>query len=237
MAVAATAMRQILIDYARSRLAEKRGGGMRRLSFDEVEMAIGDSSSFASNHAELLVTVDESVRRLTRESERLGRIVECRFFGGLSLQGPRTHRHLARDGQARLTSRRPGSTAICGNRQVDERRAGTGSGLLAGDRAAASERGFLEEARRSSLHAEIRSLLACPMIPVPSSPARCDREDGRGAALGIADAIDARLGTTVGVYQSKACSARRNGSCLPRTGYLGSTDPWRSNFRHSPDLR
>ena len=86
MAVAATAMRQILIDYARSRQAEKRGGGLRRLSFDEVELALGESPAFSASQAELLLAVDESVRRLTIESERLGRIVECRFFGGLSLQ-------------------------------------------------------------------------------------------------------------------------------------------------------
>ena len=85
MAVAATAMRQILIDYARAQAAEKRGGGLRRLSFDDVEVALSDSRAFSPEHAELLVAVDESLRRLTAESERLGRIVECRFFGGMTL--------------------------------------------------------------------------------------------------------------------------------------------------------
>lgn len=86
MAVACTAMRQILIDYARATRAEKRGGGLRRLSFDEVELALGDRSGFSAEQAELLLAVDDAVRRLTLESERLGRIVECRFFGGMSLQ-------------------------------------------------------------------------------------------------------------------------------------------------------
>jgi RNA polymerase sigma factor (TIGR02999 family) len=86
MAVAATAMRQILIDYARATRAAKRGGGLQRLSFDEVEVALGDSPSFSAGQAELLITLDESLTRLAKESERLGRIVECRFFGGMSLQ-------------------------------------------------------------------------------------------------------------------------------------------------------
>jgi RNA polymerase sigma factor (TIGR02999 family) len=86
MAVACTAMRQILIDYARATHAEKRGGGLRRLSFDEVELALGDRPGFSADQAELLLAVDDAVRRLGKESERLGRIVECRFFGGMSLQ-------------------------------------------------------------------------------------------------------------------------------------------------------
>ena len=86
MAVAATAMRQILIDYARATQAEKRGGGLRRLSFEDVEAALGETPGVTADQAELLLAVDDAVRRLTAESERLGRIVECRFFGGLSLQ-------------------------------------------------------------------------------------------------------------------------------------------------------
>jgi RNA polymerase sigma factor (TIGR02999 family) len=86
LAVAAMAMRQILIDYVRSRQAAKRGGGLRRMSFEEVEAALGEHPAFSLEQAELLMQVDASVRRLAGESERLGRIVECRFFGGLSLQ-------------------------------------------------------------------------------------------------------------------------------------------------------
>jgi RNA polymerase sigma factor (TIGR02999 family) len=78
-------MRQILIDYARAQAAEKRGGGLRRLSFDDVELALSASNAFSAEHAEVLVAIDDSLRRLSVESERLGRIVECRFFGGLTL--------------------------------------------------------------------------------------------------------------------------------------------------------
>jgi RNA polymerase sigma factor (TIGR02999 family) len=76
-AVAALAMRRILVDYARRHRRAKRGGGQRPVSLDESATALDER---ASN----LVALDEALTRLGALSPRLSRIVECRFFGGLT---------------------------------------------------------------------------------------------------------------------------------------------------------
>jgi len=86
MAVAAMAMRQILLDHARARLAAKRGGGMRTISFDDIETALDGQSDFGEIDAEALLALDDSIARLAQRSERQSRVVECRFFAGLSIE-------------------------------------------------------------------------------------------------------------------------------------------------------
>jgi RNA polymerase sigma factor (TIGR02999 family) len=76
-AVAAQAMRQIIIDYARRRCTVRRGGGKRLVSLDETEIAVGEEAA-------ALLLLDDALRRLAAVDERLVRIVECRFFAGLS---------------------------------------------------------------------------------------------------------------------------------------------------------
>ncbi len=76
-AIASQAMRRILVDRARRRLAEKRGGSARPISLDEqlyIEEAGADS----------IVALDEALDRLGQVSPRLARVVECRFFAGLT---------------------------------------------------------------------------------------------------------------------------------------------------------
>lgn len=79
LCVASRAMRQVLIDYARSRLADKRGGGALHLPLTEAHAA-------ASAEARSVVALDEALRGLEALDERLGRVVELRFFGGLSVE-------------------------------------------------------------------------------------------------------------------------------------------------------
>src|SRR5919199_366543 len=76
-AVAATAMRRVLIEYARRRRAAKRGGGERPLSLDETAVAATDS-------AERLLALDDALTRLAALDPRQARVVECRYFGGLT---------------------------------------------------------------------------------------------------------------------------------------------------------
>jgi RNA polymerase sigma factor (TIGR02999 family) len=76
-AVAASAMRRIVVDLARRRQAVKRGGKLRPLPLDEVHLAINEE-------AELVLSLDEALTRLGCLSERLSQVVECRFFGGLT---------------------------------------------------------------------------------------------------------------------------------------------------------
>lgn len=76
---AARAMRQVLIDAARRRKRLKRGGGQRPLSLEESQIAIDD-------YATELVDLDDALTRLATEHPRPARVVECRFFGGLSIE-------------------------------------------------------------------------------------------------------------------------------------------------------
>ena len=85
-AVAATAMRHILIDHARSAAAAKRGSGRTALSLEEIRDVIGASRGRAPvREPELLILLDEALARLRESSARHVRIVECRFFAGMTL--------------------------------------------------------------------------------------------------------------------------------------------------------
>jgi len=75
--VAAISMRRILINYARSRLADKRGGGEILATFDE-ELVVRET------RAEDLLALDEALVRLQALSERQSKVVTFRFFGGLT---------------------------------------------------------------------------------------------------------------------------------------------------------
>ncbi len=83
--LSARAMRQILIDHARSHQADKRGGDVHKVSLDRVELVVADSAS-ASTEAATLLALDRSLERLESIDPRLVRVVECRFFAGMSEQ-------------------------------------------------------------------------------------------------------------------------------------------------------
>ena len=86
MAVAATAMRQIMIGHARRSIAQKRGGGQAPASFEEIEHALRNATGFVPPAADALLALDDALERLHQQSERQSRIVECRFFGGMSIE-------------------------------------------------------------------------------------------------------------------------------------------------------
>jgi RNA polymerase sigma factor (TIGR02999 family) len=78
-AVAAKAMRHILINYAERQVAAKRGGGA-------VHVQLGDEELVAPEAAEELLALNEALDRLARVHERSSRVVECRFFGGFGVR-------------------------------------------------------------------------------------------------------------------------------------------------------
>ena len=78
-AISAQLMRRILIDHARSHQSAKRGGGAHKVSLNEVAVV-------AQEQAADLIALDDALRSLTAIDERKGRIVELRFFGGLSVE-------------------------------------------------------------------------------------------------------------------------------------------------------
>ena len=82
-AVAARAMRRILIDHAKERGAAKRGGQLVRVPFDPEQLA-GLSSADAADPV-LLVALDDALAELEQQHPRQARAVELRYFGGLTL--------------------------------------------------------------------------------------------------------------------------------------------------------
>jgi RNA polymerase sigma factor (TIGR02999 family) len=78
-AIAAQMMRRILVDAARARGSAKRGGGGRKVPFDERLAA-------APTTDRELLALDEAIQELARNDPRKAKVVELRFFGGLSLQ-------------------------------------------------------------------------------------------------------------------------------------------------------
>ena len=78
-AVASQIMRQILVDYARTRCAEKRGGGMALLPLDEILNVTEDG-------LEEFLILDEALHQLAAFDQRKSRVAELRFFGGLTVE-------------------------------------------------------------------------------------------------------------------------------------------------------
>lgn len=77
LAVASTAMRRVLLEHARSRLADKRGGGAQRVTLFEVASAMDETP-------EALVALDEALNEFAELDPRNAKIVELRWFGGLT---------------------------------------------------------------------------------------------------------------------------------------------------------
>lgn len=78
LAVAARVMRRILVDHARRRRSQKRGGAADKVSFDEA-LAVADEPR------EDFVALDDALQALAAIDERKSRVIELRFFGGLSV--------------------------------------------------------------------------------------------------------------------------------------------------------
>lgn len=87
-AIAATAMRQILIDHARAKRTAKRDPERAQVTFGDLETPSGGVID--------LVALDDALTRLTEIDERLGRIVELRFFGGFSMGEVAEHLQVSR---------------------------------------------------------------------------------------------------------------------------------------------
>jgi len=72
-------MRQVLCDYARQRLTEKRGGGAQQVTESAIDLE-------RDTEAHELIELDDLLRHLEQEHERAARVFECRYFAGLSEQ-------------------------------------------------------------------------------------------------------------------------------------------------------
>ena len=109
-AAAARAMRQVLVDAARRRLADKRGGGAER-----VELA--DDHAVVAAYSVEVLDLEQALQQLEALSPRQVRVVECRYFGGMSVEetavaleiSPRTVEYDWSIGRAWLYARLQGS--------------------------------------------------------------------------------------------------------------------------------
>ena len=90
LAVAARIMRRILVDHARARGARKRGGGDARVTFDEALVVTAEAR-------ENFVALDDALEALAKFDERKSRVVELRFFGGLSVEETASVLKISRD--------------------------------------------------------------------------------------------------------------------------------------------
>ena len=79
LAVSAQVMRRILVDHARSRHAQKRGGEAARVTFDEALVVVHEPGQD-------FVALDDALEALATFDERKSRVIELRFFGGLSVE-------------------------------------------------------------------------------------------------------------------------------------------------------
>lgn len=79
-AVSARAMRAILVDYARARNAAKRGGGETAVPLDDV------AELLSAEQAEHVERLDDALARLAAVNDEASRVVECLYFGGLTLE-------------------------------------------------------------------------------------------------------------------------------------------------------
>lgn len=76
--VAVRAMRQVVVDRARRRQAQKRGGGVPKITLEEDDVA-------PDQRADRLIALDEALSRLEELDERQSKVVECRYFGGFKV--------------------------------------------------------------------------------------------------------------------------------------------------------
>ena len=77
LALASLVMRHVLVDRARERIALKRGGARHRIDLDDEEIAV-------DAEPEIVLQLNDAMDRLAAFEPRLARVVECRFFGGLT---------------------------------------------------------------------------------------------------------------------------------------------------------
>ncbi len=90
LAVASRIMRNILVDYARTRRRAKRGGGQANVPLDDVAAFLSDQE------ADEVLVLDEALERLMQIDERAGLVVQYRFFGGLTLDETAEHMGIAK---------------------------------------------------------------------------------------------------------------------------------------------
>jgi RNA polymerase sigma factor (TIGR02999 family) len=87
--IASRVMRQLLANYSRDRRTQKRGGAAPHIAIDGV-LDGGLAGETTADKSQVLIALDDSLRALESADKRLAAVVECRFFGGLTLEDTAT---------------------------------------------------------------------------------------------------------------------------------------------------
>jgi RNA polymerase sigma factor (TIGR02999 family) len=86
LAVAARAIRHILCNYARDRRRQKRGGGLPHVALEPATDLDAADLRLSTDRTDALTALDDALRRFEQVAPRQSRVVECRFFGGMSVE-------------------------------------------------------------------------------------------------------------------------------------------------------
>lgn len=86
LSVVAKAMRHVLIDYARRRKTLRRGGEFEKVSLSGDDLRLEDRIRMSYQRAEALISLDDAIRKLEEVHPREAEVVQCRFFGGMTIQ-------------------------------------------------------------------------------------------------------------------------------------------------------
>lgn len=84
-AVAAKAMRHVFLDYAKRKSRQKRGGDVVHVDIDDVPV-ITSAIEMDHDEADRVLALDKALDALAKENSRLAQVVECRFFGGMTVE-------------------------------------------------------------------------------------------------------------------------------------------------------
>lgn len=85
-AAASKAMRHILINYARDQSRQKRGGDRQKITFDQVDLTADGEIGLSENRHEAMIVLNKVLNKLEQENVRQSKIVEYRFFGGMTIK-------------------------------------------------------------------------------------------------------------------------------------------------------
>ena len=86
LALTAIAMRRVLVDYARRHRALKRGAGQEVVELGANALVLDEAASLSAERADQMLALDAALQQLAALNERLAKIVEMRFFGGMTVE-------------------------------------------------------------------------------------------------------------------------------------------------------
>lgn len=85
-AVASKVMRHILINYARDQNRQKRGGNQQKVSLERLNLTASGEIGLSDDRSNVLIVLDKALKRFEKVNERQTQVVDCLFFGGMTIK-------------------------------------------------------------------------------------------------------------------------------------------------------